>query len=150
MPWVAIFQRCRWFSLGHGARETWRQGLTKTSAIRELMRNSLSNEHLWTMKCVVFFRIGDVCACREENTLCSCSITWVERRGDRRSRQMCHCCEGLRDNLELSPEFEDVQMSDLERNRKSLQALDVPGWMCIPVRPNDYLSGACPYKKGLD
>lgn len=28
---------------------------------------------------------------------------------------------GLRDNLELSPEFEDVQMSDLERNRKSLQ-----------------------------
>ncbi|CAL1133510.1 unnamed protein product, partial [Cladocopium goreaui] len=57
---------------------------------------------------------------------------------------------GLRDNLELSPEFEDVQMSDLERNRKSLQALDVPGWMCIPVRPNDYLSGACPYKKGLD
>ena len=32
-------------------------------------------------------------------------------------------CEGLRDNLELAPEFEDVQMSDLERHRKSLQAL---------------------------
>ena len=32
------------------------------------------------------------------------------------------CLRGLRDNLELSPEFEDVEMSDLEqRRRTSLQ-----------------------------
>ena len=101
------------------------------------------------MKCVVFFRIGDVCACREENTLCSCSITWVERRGDRRSRQMCHCCEGLRDNLELSPEFEDVQMSDLERNRKSLQALDVPGWIVHPSQTQRLSKWGLSLQKGV-